>query len=122
MAIAQRLLGSGAAAQLAQNIVGDFDQAITATGTSSQTAAYDLFAVNNYVSTTAANTGVQLPVCNPGDEIWVYNAGAQTLSVYGQTGETIINGAANAAFSVATLKGAVFKKLTATAWMAILTA
>lgn len=122
MAIAQRLLGSGAAAQLAQNIVGDFDPAIVATGTSSQTAAYDLFAVNNYVSTTAANTGVQLPVCNPGDEIFVYNAGASTLSVYGQTGETINNGAANAAHSVATVKGAIYKKLTPTAWMAVLTA
>lgn len=122
MAIAQRIMGSGVAAQAAQNIVGDFDPAITAAGTSSQTAAYDLFAVNNYVSTTASNTGVQLPPCNPGDEIWVYNAGAQTLSVYGQIGETINNGAANAAHSVATVKGAVYKKLTSTAWMAILTA
>lgn len=121
MAIARNIVGSGIPPLAATNIVGDTDQAITATG-STQGTAYDLFAVNNYVSTTAASTGVQLQPCNPGDEIFVYNAGASTLSVYGQTGETINNGAANAAHSVATVKGAIYKKLTNTAWMAVLTA
>lgn len=121
MSIAQRLMGSGFSAQQAVNAVGDFAGTITAAGTTA-TDATKLTAAINSVSTTAASTGVQLPVTSPGDWIYVHNSGAQTLSVYGQTGDAIQSGSANAAFSVAANKGALFFRVTATLWGAILTA
>lgn len=122
MAIASRLIGSGVPPQVAVNTVGDSASALTATGTSSQTDALGLSAAINEFTTTASNTGARLPVASPGDSIFVYNAGSQTLSVYGQAGEAIQNGAVNSAFSVATNKGALFIKRSNTAWAAVLTA
>jgi hypothetical protein len=115
MAIVQRLMGSGFAPQAAVNAVGDFSGALTATGTT-QGTALALTAATNYVGTTAGSTGVQLPACSPGDIVYVYNGGASTLSVYGQTGDAIAGGAANAAFSVATVRGCAFIRVTATLW------
>lgn len=121
MAIQQRLLATGIAPLTATNIIGDQSAALTATGTTQATALL-LGAVNNYVGTTAASTGVQLPSVGLGDSIVIGNAGASTLSVYGQTGDTIDGGAANAAFSVATNTAAIFYKMTSTAWVVILSA
>lgn len=121
MAIASRLLGSGTPPLQAVNIVGDVASALTATGTS-QATAYACSAIINEFTTTASSTGALLPVTAPGDDVFIYNGGAQTLSVYGQTGESIQNGSANAAFSVATNKGAWFKKVSTTRFAAILTA
>lgn len=121
MSIASRLLGSGVPPLTAINIVGDPSGALTATG-STQGTALLLSAANNYVGTAGSGTGVQLPSVSPGDFIVVGNGGANTLSVYGQTGETIQGGSANAAFSVATNKAAIFYKMTSTAWVAIYSA
>ncbi|NBW10902.1 MAG: hypothetical protein EBR82_23020 [Caulobacteraceae bacterium] len=121
MPIVQRIMGSGIPAQAAQNINGDWSGALTATG-SSQATALLLGSVVNSVTTTAASTGVQLPATSPGDWVYVHNSGANTLSVYGQTGDAIQSGAANAAFSVAANKGALFFRVSTTLWGAILTA
>lgn len=121
MAIVQRIMASGIAPLAASNIQGDLSTGLTATG-STQGTALLLSNILNYVSTTAASTGAQLPACNPGDSVYVHNAGANTLSVYGQTGEAIQSGSANAAFSVATNKGAWFFKVSSTLWGAILSA
>lgn len=122
MAFAQRLLGSGLPALTATNIVGDVTSAATATG-SSIADAYDITTVGTEFTTVASSTGAQLLPCNPGDMQWVYNAGANTLSVYpDSSSNTIQNGSAGAAFSVAANKGALFIKRSSTAYMAILTA
>lgn len=121
MAQLSKVQGSGASAAHALAIVGNTSSALTALG-SSQGTALLLSNENNEVTTTSASTGVQLPINLIGDAIFVANYGAQTLSVYGQTGESIQSGSANAAFSVAQNKTAMFIKVSSTRWAAILSA
>lgn len=109
-------MASGFSPNAAQNVQGDFTGGIIAAGTTA-TDATVLSSAINYVATTASSTGVKLPSANIGDTVEVINGGAQTLSVYGQTGESFTNGAANAAFSVATLRSAIFYKVSTTLWM-----
>lgn len=97
----------GAQSFLAQAIVGDVANNLTALGTT-QANALKLASVNNVVTTAAASTGVQLPSTGTGDGIVVANLGANALLVYPVVGGSIQGGAANAGFSVPTLKTAIF--------------
>lgn len=117
----RNVLATGASGLHAQAISGFAATALTATG-STQLTALVLSADVNEVTTAAASTGVMLPAASPGDEVVVANYGAQTLSVYGQLGESISNGSANAAFSVAANKSCYFVKASNTRWNSILTA
>ena len=121
MALQQKMIGTGINPFTAINIAGDTASALTAAG-STQGTALQLGAATNAFTTVAASTGALLPIAGIGDEVKVWNAGANTLSVYGQTGEAIGAGAANAAFSVAANKGASFTKVTGTLWIPILSA
>lgn len=107
MAFVPTLMAFGLQGFVAQAIVGDVANNLTAAG-STQGTALKLSAANNVVTTTAAATGVQLPVLGTGDFIEVANLGANALLVYPVTGGTIQGGAANAGFSVPTLKTAMF--------------
>lgn len=100
---ASKLVGGGLSANAANAITGDTATALTATG-STQATALAIGASNNFVGTTAASTGVILPLGNNGDSIFIYNGGANTLTVYPPVGGTINNLSANTGFSVATLK------------------
>ncbi|MDQ0084582.1 hypothetical protein J2W35_004951 [Variovorax boronicumulans] len=97
----------GTAPLLAQAIVGDVANSLTAAG-STQGTALKLASVINVVTTAAASTGVQLPSTGTGDQIVVANLGANALLVYPVTGGAIQTGAANAGFSIAVGKTAVF--------------
>ncbi len=107
MALVGNLMAFGVQGFAAQAIVGDVANNLTAAG-STQGTALKLSAVNNIVTTAAASTGVQVPATGPVDSVTVVNLGANALSVYPVTGGTIQGGAANAAFSVPTLKSATF--------------
>jgi hypothetical protein len=107
MPFVTNLMAFGAAPALAQAIVGDVADNLTAVGTT-QANALKLSAADNVVTTTASGTGVQLPSMNPGDAVMVANLGANALLVYPVTGGAIQTGATNAGFSVPTLKTAVF--------------
>lgn len=107
MAFLQNLMAFGTPPALAQAIVGDVANNLTAAGTT-QANALALSAVNNIVTTTAASTGVRLPATQPGDSVIVANLGANALLVYPVVGGAIQTGATNAGFSVPTLKTAVF--------------
>lgn len=107
MSFLANLMAFGASPFLAQAIVGDVADNLTATGTT-QATALKLSAAENVVTTAAASTGVQLPAMGPGDSVLVANLGANALLVYPQTGGAIQTGAANAGFSVPTLKTAIF--------------
>lgn len=121
MAQKANLLGSGIAAQAANNIVGNGAAGLTATG-STQGTALALTDVNEF-TTVAASTGGRLPSnASLGDTIIVYNGGANALSVYPPTGESINALSANAAFSMAANKYATFTKVGATRWASNLTA
>jgi len=80
----------------------NIDTALVAAG-NSQGTALAITAQYNQVGTTAASTGVILT--QTGGLVFIFNGGANTLSVYPPTGGTINGAAANAAASLPTLKG-----------------
>lgn len=123
MAIKRHLTSLGLAPLTSEAIVGGASQGnLTATG-SGQTDAFAIGGGFAAFTTVPASTGARLPVCDPGDEVVVCNLSAsQALLVYGQTGESVQGGSANAGFSVAANKTALFKKGSTTAWGAILSA
>lgn len=113
-----KLTGVGIAPAAANFITGDVASGLTAAG-SNQGTALLLSADVNEITTTAASTGVRFPdatVCSPGDSIVVYNGGANSLSVYPATGESINAGATNAAFAVASGARTICYKVSATRW------
>jgi len=121
-------MGAGCAPLQAQASTGIFTTGLTATGTSSRTAALSLPSDFTVFTTVAANTGARLPDCtlgnvNPGDTFIVVNHGASTLLVYPfpSTGK-IANGSAGSGFSVATLKTATFLNIGVDTWAAALSA
>lgn len=90
-------------------VTGDVAMGLVATGTT-QATALALAKDNNFVGTTALNTGVILQAnLHAGDEIYVFNGGANPLLVYPPVGGTINGGAANADVSLPSLKGASFR-------------
>lgn len=89
----------------------------------SQANATPLIGNVNRISTTAtAGDSVLLPPATIGKRVSVYNAGAASSNVFPQTGENINSGAANAAFAVATTKGAIFECVATGVWNAVLSA
>jgi hypothetical protein len=101
MALAQRLCASGLGAVAADAITGTTANALTATG-AAQATALALPADANRFTTVAASTGTILPAMNPGDEVTIFNGGANALSVYPPVGGAINAIATNGAYSVAT--------------------
>ena len=91
-----KMMGFGLAPQVAGAVTGDISITLTATG-STQATALALSANHNLLTTVAAATGVVLPaVSSPpglgvsnGDQITVYNNGANTVNVYPPLGSTI---------------------------------
>jgi hypothetical protein len=101
MALSARIVASGLSAVNSQAIQGVTANTLTATG-STQGTALALPADVNRFTTVAASTGTILPPMNPGDEVIIYNGGANALSVYPPVGGAINAIAANSPYSVAT--------------------
>ena len=89
-ALARDITAGGTSAMSAQAINGRIQTGITATGTTISDA-YDLNATVNVVGTTASGTGVQLYSMILGDEMEIYNGGANPLAVYPQSSSVAIN-------------------------------
>ena len=89
MSLQQRLVVSGMSAPQATAIQGTVANTLTATGTSSQTAAYPINADVSRFTTVAANAGALLPAMNPGDDVVVFNGGANALLLYPPVGGAI---------------------------------
>lgn len=100
MSLQQRLVQAGLSPVQATAIQGTVAAGLTATG-SSQATALPIGADNNQFTTVSASTGCILPPMNPGDDITIYNGGAQTLSVYPPVGGQIKGLGTNAAYSLA---------------------
>lgn len=79
----------------------------TATG-STQGGAFVLTANLTIFGTVAASTGALLPSATGVGPYFIFNNGANALSVYPATGETINASSANTAFSITNGKGAFF--------------
>jgi len=117
MPLKNELMAGGLAASPA-NLLGT-DTAVTgvtATG-STQGTAYALVSSFTLFSTVAASTGAILPAASGAEDHLLYNGGAQTLTVYPATGQTINGGAANAGVSVPAGKSARFTAA-GTQWIA----
>lgn len=89
---------------------------------SNQATATAITKQTNEFTTVAASTGARLPAPEQGEFIFVANAGANALNVYPASGHSINALAANAAFSLAAGKNALFWAATATKWYANLSA
>lgn len=80
-------------------------ETLTAYSGGGQTNATQLVYGLNQVTTVAAdNDSAKLPICQGGKVVVVINAGANSLNLFGQTGETINALSANAAYAVASTK------------------
>ncbi|WZO97308.1 hypothetical protein EP7_004333 [Isosphaeraceae bacterium EP7] len=111
--------------RFAGGVANSVAAALTAAGTNLATALALTSNVNR-VSTAASGTGVALPSATPvGGVVTVQNLGANDLKVYPPDASTSINGAANGVgltLTTAARQIGEFRRLTATAWMATVSA
>lgn len=122
MPLAKNMMGGGIPSGMAKAINGSFNTSVSAAGTTQGTAT-ELKASVNSVTTVAASSGVVLPSCEIGDDVWVYNGQVtNALTVYPDSSSTINQLAANTGILLAPYTGALFKRVTSTAWLAILSA
>ena len=118
----KHLLASGLPNLAVLNIGGDSGSGLTATG-STQSDALLLAKDVNEFTTVASGTGCRFnSETEAGDSYIVYNGGANALSVYPPSGGSINALSADAAFSLAANKLAVFVKVSGTRWASNLTA
>ena len=89
---------------------------------STQGTATAITKQTNEFTTVGSGQGAILPSPEQGEFIFVANAGANALSVYPASGHSINALAANASFSLAAGKNAMFWAATATKWYVNLTA
>lgn len=123
MAMIKEMMGGGISSGMARAINGGLASAVSAAGTTLATATA-LNAGNNVITTCAASAGVSLPSCEVGDEIFVFNAtNTNQLTVYPDTSSVTIN-QLTAGFGavLSPFTGALFKRVSATAWWATLSA
>jgi len=122
MALARNIMKGGWSAGNAKAVNGAVATGLTAAGTTISDAL-DLNADTNVIGTAAASTGVQLPSAEIGDSCEVYNGGANTVVVYPDATANQINAlTAGSGFSLATNTACFCRKITATRWIAFLSA
>lgn len=121
-ALARDISRGGTSAGQAQAINGAVATGLTAAGTAIGDAL-DLNATVNVVSTVAAGAGVQLYSMQVGDEMEVYNGGANALLVYPDSATVAINQlAVGSGHTLATNTGCKYRKVSSTQIVAFLSA
>ena len=122
MALAANIMKGGYSGGNAKAINGAVATALSAAGTVI-TDALDLTADTNVISTCASGAGVQLPACEIGDSVEIYNGGANACKVYPDSSSSQVNGlVAGTAFLLATNTMCYVRKITSTRWVANLSA
>lgn len=122
MALARNIMKGGWSAGNAKAVNGNVATALTAAGTTISDALA-LQADTNVIGTAAASTGVKLPSAEIGDSCEVYNGGANTVKVYPDVAANQVNGlSAGASFNLAASTSVYCRKITATRWIAFLSA
>ena|SRR3990167_901744 len=121
-ALARDIARGGTSAGSAQAINGSVATALTAAGTTISNAL-DLNATVNVIGTCVSGAGVQLYSMQVGDEMEVYNGGANQCLVYPDSATIAINqmGVGNG-ITLAVNTGAKFRKVSSTAIIAFLSA
>ena len=121
-ALARDISRGGTSAMSAQAINGAVATGLTAAGTVI-TDALDLNATVNVISTCASGAGVQLYSMQIGDEMEVYNGGANQCLVYPDSSTVAINQlSVGSAITLPINTGCKFRKVSATAIIAFLSA
>ena len=122
MALARNIMKGGWSAGNARAVNGSIATGLTAAGTTISDAL-DLNADTNVIGTAASGSGVQLPACESGDSVEIYNGGANACTVYPDGATSQINGlSAGSGFLLATNTSCYCRKITATRWIAFLSA
>lgn len=110
-----------------QNIIGGSDAGLASTGViaagTTQATATLLTDENSDVGTVASGAGVALSTfLSPGEFQAVFNSGANALKIYPPSGMSINALAANAAMSLATNTGVLFRCVSTTRVFGVLSA
>jgi hypothetical protein len=117
MAILDHLISAGVPTRTAAvHVGGTGDTTYTAAGNSQTTATLVNGGTIIVSVCSSSGKGIQLPLVSPCSECFVWNGGGATLYVYGQTGEAIGSGSANAFFAIGTKKSAALRKVSSTQW------
>ena len=121
-ALARDIMGGGTSAGQAKAINGRVANTISAAGTTLATATA-LNATVNRLTTVADGAGVRLFNGELGDELEVYNSGANQCIVYPHAAAGTINQlAAGSGMILAVDRGCKFRRITSTVWIAHLSA
>ena len=121
-ALARDITRGGTSAMSAQAMNGAVATGLTAAGTVI-TDALDLNATINTISTCASGAGVQLYSMQVGDEMEVYNGGANACKVYPDSATVAINQlGVGSAISLPVNTGCKFRKVSSTQIVAFLSA
>ena len=122
MARAENIMRGGYSAGQAKAINGAIATGLTAAGTVITDALY-LTADTNVIGTCASGAGVQVPACELGDSVEIYNGGANACKVYPDSADAQFNALGNGnAFLLATATSCFVRKITSTRWIAFLSA
>ena len=117
-----KAFAAGLSIPLTAAICKDTATAISAAGTTQGTAT-ELAAADNEITTAAAGSGVVLSASlAAGDSQTVFNAGANAVKVYPPVGMRINALATNAAMTLATNTGCLFKCISTTRVFGVLSA
>ena len=118
MALSSKVMGSGIDPLMLAALF-DVGAGLTATGTN-QATALTLVNGDNEFTTVAAGTGAVLYAGSPGDEQWVYNGGANVLTVYPNSGAKINSLPANQGVQIAKNTAITFKRMSSTRIVGVL--
>ena len=122
MPLAKDMVAVGFSAGSASGANGQVAPSVSAAGTVI-TDATDLVATINYITTAAASSGVQLYSGQVGDDMWVFNSGANPVRVYPPSTSYQINQiAAGSAHILAVDTGCLYKFVSSTQIVALLSA
>ena len=122
MSLGYKVYGAFPQGLLVQALCQDAATSISAAGATQGTATELTNAVSG-ITTVASNAGVILSSqSSAGDFQVVFNAGANSLKIYPDTGAKINQLAVNIAMSLATNTGCVLFKVSTTQWVGILSA
>ena len=117
MALSWKVMGAGVPELFVRAGWKDVNATVSAAGTNQATAT-ELKEETNYVSTVASGTGVILSsLASAGDEQTVYNAGANPLKIYPQSGAKINQIATNSPHVLPPYTMCEYFKVTATRWI-----
>lgn len=121
MARAFQVMGAGFSPGQAVALGGTINNAVSAAGTTQGTATTLTSAINN-VTTVAANAGVILPQGQPGDRFFVFNGGANALTIYPPTSAKINGLATNGGVAIGLNTGIELVQISTTLFFANLSA